>query len=371
MKKMKFYLMALLVAMVAFVSCEPEPEPPVNPPTPQDTTVELKMVELGFLKSYDGGNYEQYYMLFEDVANANKQYYAELVSYGNEKKGPQNGKYTLKETESVVGDLMLVFERTIIEGVDTLELEAEKIEFQVTTGEILINANYPDGTTEKLTWKGEYPAVQDIPGLGEPQEVVECDWTINAANIQFDPSSGMFYVILLDTVNFRGAQIAGWAFASYAQSFDEATGTSSLTSLPAATYQSMSFMDFYNAASYQGYAYDAIFSGNYLDVMQGALYTIIFDGIERDKEGDVDFKTTYWMEYGAMAYIKGEETSTIEFEALSYHGSSFHMMFEGEVEEELMTEEAAPKKLAPKAQQNWGTLLLGRKALNAKPMVRF
>lgn len=125
MKKMKFYLMALVAVAMMAVSCEPkEPKPGGGNDDPTATEVTVKVDNLIYYQGYEGGNFEQYVIFFTDEATQN-EYYAELVSFGNEKQGPTNGKYTLDaDATTLTGDLMLAFQKTV--KADELDLKLKK-----------------------------------------------------------------------------------------------------------------------------------------------------------------------------------------------------------------------------------------------------
>ena len=119
MKKIKFYLMALIVAMVALTSCDETNKPDPNGDDPnkkEEVNVDLKMTNAIYYTNYEAGAYEHYVLFFEDKGNAENTYYAELVSFGNDKKGPQQGKYTIEEDlTEITGDLLISFSKTIVE----------------------------------------------------------------------------------------------------------------------------------------------------------------------------------------------------------------------------------------------------------------
>lgn len=371
MKKMKFYLMALLAVVVAFTSCGekpgPEPEDPDKKPT-TTTEVELNVKTAIYYTNYSSGSFEHYVIFFEDAKNTNNQYYAEVVSFGNDKQGPTQGKYTLQsEVETVTGDILLGFSKTIIEGTDTIDLDALTATMEVKSSQIIINATYGDGSEEKLVYNAEMPAFIDFPGQGEPTEANEFAWTANLAMVEIDPTNlGMFSLMLVDTVKMQGVQISGFAAASWAQLYDEATGGSTLNEFPASYYVGMPFMDFYNAIN-QGSAYNAIFTTTYADIMSynGKYATIIFDGIENG-----DFKNMYWSVASALIYEGTKDEAQITFQAESYHGSGFTITFNGKLEEEIATATVAPKRLGAKS-QDWGTSLFAKPVFGKKPIVKF
>ena len=364
---MKFYLMTLVAVAMMAVSCGGDPKPP-TPPTPQVNEVELTNAEVVYFQNYNDGDFEHYMVMFEDKANANISYYAELVSYGNDKKAPTPGKYNLNtEPEAVAGDILLVLEKTIIEGTtDTTALEADSVVMEIKDNEVVINAKYPEGTREKLVYKNALPTAFDFPGNGEPTEVQDFNWTLNRAAIEMQ--DGMFYLIMLDTVKIQGVQIAGYALASYATAMEN---NQTLDALPTGTYGSMSFMDFYSYAM-SGYAYDAVFSGNYTDVINGSLYSLAFEGLVPTADGGVDFDKTYWLSDLTVVYDKDGENATINVEATSYYGSTFVINYQGPVEETVSNSPAsvAPLQLAPKAEQYWGNSLIVKQPRHKKPVVK-
>jgi hypothetical protein len=78
MKKMKFYLMALVAVAMMAVSCDgKEPGPGPDPDKGGVKEVTVKVDNLIYYQGYDGGNFEQYVIFFTDEATKN-EYYVEL-----------------------------------------------------------------------------------------------------------------------------------------------------------------------------------------------------------------------------------------------------------------------------------------------------
>ena len=376
MKKIKFYLMALIVAMVAFTSCGDgnTPNGGDNPNQKEEVNVDLKMTSAIYYTNYQAGAYEHYVLFFEDKGNAENTYYAELVSFGNEKQGPTVGKYTIKEDlTEITGDLLIAFSKTIVEEGEEVSFEAETATFEIkSAGEIVISATYTDGTSEKLTWKDMMPQVIDYPGRGEDAEVKDYEWTATAATVEINPISyGQYTLTLLDEAGKKGAIIAGFAGRSWMEQYDEATGTSSLSAFPASQYYGMKFMDFYNMVNVEGKIADVVFFTDNADYtsQEGYYCSIIFDGITADGS---NFEKMWWQSNAALVYAKENGKDVITYQAMSYHGSYFSIVFEGELKQEIVTGEAqaAPKKLAPRAQTQWGTMLINKKALVENPEVK-
>ena len=376
MKKIKFYLMALIVAMVAFTSCGDgnTPNGGDNPNQKEEVNVDLKMTSAIYYTNYEAGAYEHYVLFFEDKGNAENTYYAELVSFGNEKQGPTVGKYTIKEDlTEITGDLLISFSKTIVEEGEEVSFEAETATFEIkSAGEIVISATYTDGTSEKLTWKDMMPQVIDFPGQGEDTEVKDYEWTATSATVELNPTSlGEYTLTLLDEAGKKGAIITGFAGRSWMEQYDEATGTSSLSAFPASQYHGMKFMDFYNMVNVEGQIANVVFYTDYADYMnqEGYYCTVIFDGVTADGS---NFEKMWWQSNAAMVYAKENGKDVITYQAMSYHGSYFSIVFEGELKQEIVTGEAqaAPKKLAPRAQTQWGTMLINKKALVENPEVK-
>lgn len=363
MKKMKFYLMALVAVAMMAVSCD-EPKPgPENPDRGGVKEVTVKVDNLIYYQGYDGGNFEQYVVFFTDEATKN-EYYAEIVSFGNDKQGPTQGKYTLDSgAETLVGDLMLGFQKTIV--ADELDLDAEEATMDVKNNEIVIEATYIDGTKEKIIFKGAMPQALDFPGQNEPTEVKDFEWTANAAALDIDTAFlGQFTLVLMDSVKKQGALIGGFAGATWATILNEGGSMEDFVFQPG-NYVGMSVMDM-NKYLEQNQLVNIVVTTNYTDYIQfgeDGYITMIFDGLT--PEGD--FENVYWSTISGLQYSGTAENATIKFEAESYHGSYFQINYTGKCPQTLYDatkRQAAPRKLAPRSKQNLGVSLFAKKGFN-------
>ena len=363
MKKMKFYLMTLVAVAMMAVSCE-RPVPPV-PPTPQVNEVELTNAYVVYFQDYNNGDFEHYVLMFEDKANEKTSYYAEVISYVNDKKAPTPGKYNLNAApEAIAGDILLVLEKTIIVGTDTTALEADSVVMEIKENEVVINAKYPEGTVEKLVYNNALPAALDFPGSGEPTEVQDFNWTANAAIIQVDTALlGQFTLLLADTITNQGAQIVGFAGYTWGtmaneglsfENFEFATGT----------YPGLSMNDFLINYYNQGNLINFVITTNYSDYANWGdeMSTLI-----------VNNEDMYWTSTAALLFEGDLENAKLTFEAESYYGSFFRITYEGELTQFLYASQTmaqAPRKLAPKAEQYWGNSLIVKQPRYKKPVVK-
>ena len=360
---MKFYLMALVAVAMMAVSCD-EPKPgPENPYQGGVKEVTVKVDNLIYYQSYNEGNFEQYVIFFTDEATKN-EYYAEIISFGNDKQGPTQGKYTLdSEAVTLVGDLMLGFQKTIV--ADELDLDAEEATMDVKNNEIVIEATYIDGTKEKITVQGAMPQALDFPGQNEPTEVKDFEWTANAAALDIDTAMfGQFTLVMMDTVKNQGVMVAGFAAATWATILNEGLPMESFVFQPG-NYIGMSLMDFQGYLD-QNQAVNMILTTNYTDYIQfgeDGWTTMIFDGMTQDG----NFENVYWSTQSILQYAGTAENAEVMFEAESYHGSYFKINFKGKMPQRLYDAskaQAAPRKLAPRSKQNLGVSLFAKKGFN-------
>ncbi|MBO5961361.1 MAG: hypothetical protein J6P99_05935 [Paludibacteraceae bacterium] len=361
MKKMKFYLMALVAVAMMAVSCEPkEPKPGGGNDDPTATEVTVKVDNLIYYQGYEGGNFEQYVIFFTDEATQN-EYYAELVSFGNEKQGPTNGKYNLDaDATTLTGDLMLAFQKTV--KADELDLEAQKAELEVKSNKIIVEVTYIDNSKETITFEGALPQALDFPGQNEPTEVNDFEWTANAAAIDIDTFFlGQFTLVLMDTVKNQGAMIGGFAGATWGTILNEGGSMEDFVFQPG-NYLGMTIMDM-NKYLEQNQLVNMVITTNYTDYIQygeDGYITMIFDGLT--PEGD--FEKVYWSTQSLLTYSGTADNATIKFEAESYHGSYFQINYTGKCPQTLYDSskaQAAPRKLAPRAKQDLGVSLFAKK----------